>query len=126
MTKEQQIYKCEICGNIVEVVRSGKGQLVCCGQPMALLEENTTDAAREKHVPELKQNGKQLTVKVGSTPHPMAETHFIEWIELIAKDRVECHRLTPGNAPETTFDFEGTSAVVRAYCNLHGLWKTLW
>lgn len=125
LTKVQEVYKCEICGNIVEVVHAGKGQLVCCGQPMSLLEENTTDAAREKHVPEITHDGKELKVKVGSVLHPMTEAHFIEWIELIADDRVERHYLNPGSSPETSFEFDGKSAIVRAYCNLHGLWKSV-
>lgn len=88
MTKKLQVYKCEKCGNIVEVLHEGAGQLVCCGQPMKLFTENTVDAAQEKHVPVIEKTEKGYKVKVGSIPHPMEEKHYIEWIELIADDKV--------------------------------------
>ncbi len=119
-----QIYKCEICGNIVEVLYVGGGELVCCGQPMNLLEEKTADSATEKHVPVIEQSGNKVTVKVGSVPHPMAEEHFIQFIELLADGRVYRKYLKPGDAPEATFDVEAKELSAREYCNLHGLWKS--
>lgn len=124
MTEMLQVYKCEVCGNIVEVVHTGKGQLVCCGQPMKLFTENTVDAAREKHVPVVEKQGDQVKVTVGSAPHAMEEKHYIEWIELIV-DGDACRKfLKPGDAPEAVFPGVGDRPVVaREYCNLHGLWK---
>jgi len=120
---ELQVYKCGVCGNIVEVVHAGGGTLVCCGQPMKLLAENTTDAAKEKHVPVVEQVDGRIKVRVGEVPHPMEEKHFIEWIELIADDRV-CRRvLKPGDPPEAVFQVQADQFAVRAFCNLHGLWK---
>lgn len=117
-TKLKQIYKCSICGNIVEVLHIGAGQLVCCGMPMHLQEENTTDAATEKHVPVI--DGK--IVKIGSIAHPMEEAHYIEWIEATSATGKVCKVfLKPGNKPQAEFPFEPISA--REYCNLHGLWK---
>ena len=104
--QKSQVYKCSICGNVVEVVHAGAGTLVCCGVPMDLLSENTTDAAREKHVPVIEKVDGGVRVKVGSVAHPMEEKHFIEWIELIA-----------------VFPVEGGQIAARAFCNLHGLWK---
>ena len=118
MPKRNEIYKCEVCGNIVEVVHASSGQLVCCGQPMKLQEENTTDAATEKHVPVIE--GKK--VKIGSVEHPMQEVHYIEWIEATSADgQIVKVFLKPGDKPEAEFPFEPVSA--REYCNLHGLWK---
>jgi superoxide reductase len=118
MIERLQVYKCEVCGNMVEVLHVGGGQLVCCGQPMTLLEEKTADSATEKHVPVV--DGK--TVKVGSIPHPMVEEHYIEWIEIIAGDKICRKFLKPGDAPEATFDsFKPEKS--REYCNVHGLWK---
>ena len=97
MTKELQIYKCEICGNIVEVLHSGAGELVCCGEPMKLLSENTTDAAQEKHVPVIEKTDKGIKVKVGSAAHPMEEKHYIEWVQIIFRDgRSSRQFLKPG------------------------------
>ncbi len=123
MTKKLEIYKCEICGNIVEMVHEGAGQLVCCGQPMNLMEENTMDAAKEKHVPVIEKTDKGYKVTVGSVPHPMEESHYIEWIELIADGKAYREFLTPGQAPEALFCIEAQSVTAREYCNLHGLWK---
>ncbi len=124
MTERLQVYKCELCGNIVEVLHEGAGELVCCGQPMALYTENTTDAAQEKHVPVIEKTSEGIKVKVGSVAHPMEEKHYIEWIELIAGEKV-CRRiLKPGDTPEAVFDISVDNPVTaRAYCNLHGLWK---
>jgi len=123
MTKKLQIYKCEICGNIVEMVHEGAGQLVCCGQPMNLMEENTVDAAKEKHVPVIEKTDKGYKVTVGSVPHPMEDSHYIEWIELIADGKAYREFLSPGQAPEATFCIEAENVTAREYCNLHGLWK---
>lgn len=123
MAKKSGIYKCSMCGNIVEVIHEGQGELVCCGQPMTLLVENTTDASLEKHVPVIETIDGGFRVKVGSVPHPMEEKHYIEWIELIADDRV-CRRfLKPGEAPEAVFMVKADRITVREYCNVHGLWK---
>ncbi|MBT3261210.1 desulfoferrodoxin [bacterium] len=123
MTKLNQIYKCTICGNIVEMVHASMGELVCCGQKMNLMQENTTDAAQEKHVPVIEKTAQGLKIKVGSTTHPMEEKHFIEWIELLANNQVYRKQLKPGNSPEAEFCITATSFNARAYCNLHGLWQ---
>jgi len=122
MTKRLQVYKCEVCGNIVEVLHEGAGALVCCGQDMKLLVENTVDASREKHVPVIETTAKGTKVKVGSVPHPMEEKHYIEWIELIADGKAYRQFLKPGGAPEAEFPIVAPRASARAYCNLHGLW----
>lgn len=123
MAQRLEVYKCELCGNIVEVLHGGKGELVCCGQPMKLLKENTVDAAKEKHVPVAEKIPGGFKVKVGAVAHPMEEKHYIEWIELLADGRSYLQFLTPGSAPEATFMVEAASATPRAYCNLHGQWK---
>ncbi len=122
MTERLQIYKCEICGNIVEVLHTGAGTLVCCGQPMKLLTENTTDASQEKHVPVVEKNGDLVTVKVGSVPHPMEEKHYIEWIQVITDKGAFRKFLNPGESPEATFEIKDNIVKVREYCNLHSLW----
>jgi len=123
MTERQQIYKCEVCGNIVEVLHAGAGKLVCCGQPMKLFVENAVDASKEKHVPIIEKTAAGVKVKVGSVAHPMEEKHYIEWIEIIADGKVYRQFLKPGDVPEATFDIAATNISPRAYCNLHGLWK---
>ena len=126
MTEKKQIYKCEICGNIVEVLHEGKGELVCCGQPMKLYEEKTADSAKEKHVPVIEKMNGKVKVKVGSVPHPMEEKHYIEWIELIADGKSYRQFLKPGDSPEAVFDVDATNVEdlqAREYCNLHGLWR---
>jgi len=123
MTNRLEIYKCEVCGNIVEVLHAGKGELVCCGQPMTLLVENTVDAAKEKHVPVIEQIEGGYRVKVGSVAHPMEEAHYIEWIELIADGKAYRQFLEPGQAPEAEFRVEAATVTAREHCNLHGLWK---
>lgn len=117
-----EFYRCERCGNIVALLKKGGGTLTCCGQAMTKLEANSTDAAKEKHVPVVvKENGK-IRVTVGSVAHPMQPEHFIEWIALATEERVEIHHLKPGDEPKA--EFEGAeSGTVYAYCNLHGLWK---
>jgi superoxide reductase len=124
MTKRLQIYKCEVCGIMVEIIHEGAGELVCCDQPMKLMEENTTDAALEKHVPVIEKTEDGIKVKVGSVPHPMQEEHYIEWIELIADGRAYRQFLNPGEEPEAVFNIEAQSVTAREYCNLHGLWKS--
>lgn len=123
MTETKQVYKCPICGNIVEVLHSGAGELVCCGQPMMLQKENTVDASLEKHVPVITKTATGYLVKIGSEIHPMTLEHHIEWIELIASERVYRKELSVGDAPEVEFCVEGEGVVARAYCNLHGLWS---
>jgi len=122
-TEKLQVYKCDVCGNIVEVLHAGAGELVCCNQPMALMTENTVDAATEKHVPVIEPTEGGVTVKVGDVAHPMEEKHWIEWIQLIADGRAYRHFLAPGEAPEAFFPVSGGKLTAREYCNLHGLWK---
>lgn len=123
MTERLQVYRCEVCGNIVEVLHAGKGELVCCKQPMKLLTENTVDAAQEKHVPVVEKTPDGIKVSVGSVPHPMEEKHFIEWIEIIADGKAYHQFLNPGDVPEATFGLTAEQVTAREYCNLHGLWK---
>lgn len=125
MTELKQVYKCEVCGNIVEVVHASGGQLVCCGKPMTLITENTVEAAKEKHIPVAERVGNEIVVKVGSVEHPMEEKHYIEWIELIYNNKVYRKHLNPGEKPEAHFNVcdNCKEFSVRAYCNLHGLWK---
>ena len=124
MTKRLQIFKCEICGNIVEVLHEGTGQLVCCNEPMKLMEENTVDASLEKHVPVIEKTADGIKVKVGSVPHPMEEKHYIEWIELIADGQAYRQFLNPGDEAEAVFKIDAQNISAREYCNLHGLWKS--
>ncbi len=124
MAAKLEIYKCNLCGNIVEVVHGGAGELVCCGQAMALMKENTVDAAKEKHVPVMEKTADGILVKVGSVAHPMEEKHYIEWIELIADGKAYRQFLNPGEKPEALFTVKANQVTVREYCNLHGLWKS--
>lgn len=125
MTKLLQVYKCNVCGNMVEVVHAGDGELVCCGQPMQLMEENVSDGALEKHVPQVEKWKRGYHVKVGSARHPMEEKHHIEWIELNTPGQSFKRYLSPADEPEAFFDEVVADAVdCRAYCNLHGLWKS--
>jgi len=127
MTKKLQVFRCDKCGAIVMVFHEGSGTLRCCQEPMRLLEENTTDAAREKHVPVIEPTASGYRVKVGSVAHPMDENHYIEWVELLTDNTLYCRFLHPGEAPEAEFDvkMEGTapSVYAREYCTLHGYWK---
>ena len=123
MTEKLQVYKCEVCGNIVEVIHEGAGELVCCGQPMKLFVENTEDAAQEKHVPVIEKVDGGFKVTVGSVAHPMEEKHYIEWIEIVADGKAYRQFLNPGDAPEAVFKIEAEKVTAREYCNLHGLWK---
>ena len=124
MIELNQIYRCNICGNIVEVLHAGGGELVCCGQPMELLKENTVDAALEKHVPVIEKTNTGVKVKVGSVPHPMEDAHYIEFIEVIADGRIYRKFLKPGDEPEAEFEIKAKNITAREYCNLHGLWKS--
>jgi len=123
MAEKMEIYKCEACGNIVEVLHAGQGELVCCGSPMKLFKENTVDAAKEKHVPVVEKTADGVTVKVGEVAHPMEEKHHIEWIEIIADGSVYRQFLKAGDTPEATFKVSADQVVAREYCTLHGLWK---
>ena len=123
MPEVHQIYKCEVCGNIVEVMHGGKGELVCCGKPMKLFKEGAVDAALEKHVPVIEKTEKGFKVKVGEVPHPMEEKHYIEWIEATAGARVYMRFLKPGDAPEAEFCIDADQIKAREYCNIHGVWK---
>ena len=123
MAERLEVYKCEVCGNIVEVLHGGAGELVCCGQAMAKQTENTVDAAKEKHVPVIEKVEGGYKVTVGSVAHPMEEKHFIEWIELIADGKAYRQFLNPGEKPEATFAVDASSVTAREFCNLHGLWK---
>ena len=123
MAQKNEVYKCSICGNIVEILHAGGGELVCCGQPMNLMRENTVDASQEKHVPVITKIDGGYKVTVGSVAHPMEEKHFIEWIELIADGAVYRKALQPGDAPEAVFMATAAKVEARELCNLHGLWK---
>lgn len=124
MTKRMEVYRCAVCGNIVEVLHAAPGQLVCCGQPMTLLEENSVDAATEKHVPVIEKIEGGYRVKVGEVEHPMLEKHYIERIELVEGDKVQRRYLKPGDKPEAVFMTDATEVYAREYCNLHGQWRS--
>ena len=125
MTKLKQVYRCNICGNIVEVLHTGVGELVCCGQPMELLSTKTNDTGKEKHVPVIEKTSNMVKVSVGDVPHPMEEKHFIEWIELIANGISYRKFLKPGDKPEADFMVSGVTTIsAREYCSVHGLWQS--
>ena len=124
MAEKLQVYKCEMCGNIVEVLHGGQGELVCCDQPMKLMEEQTADASTEKHVPVVEAGDAGVTVKVGSVPHPMEDEHHIEWVQIMSGDNVYRIFLKPGGAPEGTFKLLKGDISAREYCNVHGLWRS--
>lgn len=123
MTKKLQIYKCDICGNIVEMLHEGKGELICCGEPMKLFDEKTADSSTEKHVPVVEKVDGGFKVTVGSVAHPMEEKHYIEWIEIMADGKVYREFLKTGDAPEAVFKIDADEVTAREYCNIHGLWK---
>ena len=123
MPKKLEVYKCDMCGNIVEVLHGGAGRLVCCGQEMKKFEEQTADASTEKHVPVVEKIEGGYKVTVGSTLHPMVDEHWIEWIQLIAGDATYRTFLNPGDAPEAVFKTDAEAVGAREYCNVHGLWK---
>ena len=124
MTKNREIYRCTVCGNIVEVVNPGSA-LSCCGQPMKIMKENTTDGAKEKHVPVIEKIEGGYKVSVGSVEHPMLPEHYIQWIELLTPTNVLRHELKPGEKHEAVFlsEADAEDVTAREYCNLHGLWK---
>ena len=124
MAELSEIYKCSVCTNIVEVVHGGEGELVCCGDPMKLLEEQKEDEGYEKHVPVVERTESGIKVKVGSVPHPMEEQHFIEFIEVLADGRVYRKFLKPGDKPEAEFQVKAERIEARELCNVHGLWKS--
>lgn len=123
MAEQLEVYKCDACGNIVEVLHGGGGELVCCGEAMQLFIENTVDAAKEKHVPVIEKTADGFKVAVGSVAHPMEEKHYIEWIEVIAGGKTYRQFLKPGEEPKATFCVDADQVTAREYCNLHGLWK---
>jgi len=123
-TQLREVYKCNVCGNMVEMIHMGAGDLVCCGQPMDLEKEKTEDEGNEKHKPIIEYTEDGIKVKVGSIEHPMEEEHFIEWIEIIASGNHARHFLKPGDKPETFFDVKAENVEAKIYCNVHGLWKS--
>ena len=124
MTTQKQVYRCNVCGNIIEVLHTGVGELVCCGQPMELLQEKVADTELEKHVPVIEATDSGIKVKVGDVPHPTEEKHYIEWVEIIA-DGKNCRIfLKPGEKPEVDFDIKPQKVTAREYCSIHGLWKS--
>lgn len=125
MAQQREVYKCQLCSNIIMVMQGGDGELVCCGQPMKLMREGTSDGALEKHVPVIEKTPDGYKVKVGSIAHPMEEKHWIQWIELVADNVSYLRFLNPGDAPEAEFCIaEAKNIFAREYCNLHGLWKS--
>jgi superoxide reductase len=123
MTELNQIYKCNVCGNIVEMTHSGVGELVCCGAPMELKNEATEDEGREKHKPTVEKTDIGVIVRVGEVAHPMQSEHYIEWIEVVTEHRTYRKFLNPGDEPMAEFCLEAQHITARAYCNVHGLWK---
>jgi superoxide reductase len=123
MTERGQIYRCAVCGNIVEVRHAGAGELVCCEQPMNLLTANTEDAATEKHVPVVERTEDGIVVRVGEVDHPMTDDHYIEWITLVTNNKSKTVYLAPGDEPKAIFSSTAEKVTVYEYCNLHGLWK---
>jgi len=125
MSELLQVFKCESCGEMLEIVHASGCSPVCCDKPMKLLVENTTDAAKEKHVPVIERSAEGIKVTVGSVPHPMESDHYIEWIELLVDGGRAAYRafLKPGDKPEAFFKVQAERAVAREYCNKHGLWK---
>ena len=117
-----EVYKCELCGNIVEILHAGNGDLICCGQSMKRLTENTVDASKEKHVPVIEICEGCIKVSVGGVAHPMEEKHYIEWIELIADGKAHRKFLKPGETPTAAFNVSAKSVTARELCNIHGLW----
>jgi superoxide reductase len=123
MDQLNQVFKCAVCGHIVEIIHAGAGELVCCDQPMQAQLENSTDASTEKHVPVVEVGGSELKVKIGSVPHPMISEHYIEWIEILTDSGRVCRKyLNPGGKPEAVFCINEKVIKVREWCNVHGLW----
>jgi len=124
MAKLNEIYKCNVCGNMAEMVHASTGTLVCCGQPMELLKEKTKDLGLEKHVPVVEIKNGKILVKVGSIPHPMEDKHYIEWIEILAGGKVYRKHLKPNDKPQAEFCTDSKEITAREYCNIHGLWRS--
>ena len=125
MPKIKEIYKCNICGNIIEILHEGIGQLVCCDEPMELMKEKTEDSSIEKHVPFIEKTASGILVKVGENQdHPMEEKHYIEWIQVIADGVAYRMFLKPGDKPQAEFEIKADKVEAREYCNVHGLWKS--
>jgi superoxide reductase len=125
MTKIREIYKCNVCGNIVEVLHAGVGELVCCNEPMQLMEEKSEDSSVEKHVPYIEKIANSIIVKIGQNQeHPMLEEHYIEWIQVIADGLSHRKFLNPGDKPQAEFEIKADKVEAREYCNVHGLWKS--
>jgi superoxide reductase len=123
MAKKLQVYKCMACGNIVEVLHDGDGELVCCGETIENLVAKTADEGKEKHVPVIEKVDGGIKVKVGSIAHPMEEKHYIEWIEILADGKAYRQFLSPGDVPEAEFSVEVSAVTAREHCSIHGLWK---
>ena len=124
MAKLREIYKCEICGNIVEVLHGGQGALVCCGEEMEKMEEKTEDSSTEKHVPYIEKTDEGILIKIGENEeHPMTEKHHIEWIQILADGRSYRKFLEPNDKPQALFKIDADKVSAREYCNIHGLWK---
>jgi superoxide reductase len=123
MVELNEIYKCNVCGNIVEVRHASFGELVCCGQPMNQQFEKNHDQGLEKHVPVVEKTNNGIFVKVGSVQHPMEEKHYIEFIEVIVEDEIHIKYFKPGDKPEHEFRVRADKFIVREYCNIHGLWR---
>jgi superoxide reductase len=123
MVQQLQVCKCSVCGNMVEVIRVGGGDMICCGKPMENVVAKTADLGKEKHVPVVEKANGGIKVKIGSIPHPMEEKHYIEWVEVITDGKAYRQFLKPGQAPEAVFNVDAASATVREHCNLHGLWE---
>ena len=123
MTELKQIYKCNVCGNIVEVLHAGAGELVCCGEDMELMQGKREDVGQEKHLPVIVKTADKVTVKVGSIPHPMDDNHYIEWVEVASDGKAYREFLKPGDSPDATFEVKAEKITAREYCTLHGLWK---
>ncbi len=123
MAKKLEVYKCAVCGNIVEVLHGGTGEMFCCGKPMGNLTAKTADEGKEKHVPVIEKIEGGVKVKVGSVAHPMEADHYIEWIEILADGKAYRQFLNPGDAPEAEFAVEADQITARELCNKHGMWK---
>ena len=122
---KNEVYKCEVCGNIVEVLTVGGGELFCCQKTMVLQTENIIDASMEKHIPIIEQDSKKITVIVGEVDHPMEKSHYIEWVEIVVDGKVYRQNLKPNDKPLAKFNISNAENIIaRAYCNLHGLWKS--
>ncbi|MFA4930381.1 MAG: desulfoferrodoxin [Patescibacteria group bacterium] len=123
MAKIRGVYKCNVCGNVVEVLHSGGGTLVCCGEDMHLFTAKNMDEGVEKHLPVVEKDDQFIHVRVGEVLHPMEDTHYIEWIEIMADGQSYQQFLNPGDKPEATFCLSAPTYLIRAYCNVHGLWE---